>query len=107
MSTVTRLPHPQLAPAVPRTNSKFEMAAQAIVTGPQDITVQATMPIVGTGRGQVAVRIGRLLVYVTDREALESFVSAWREAESLADEAFGPTLPPPVYRPRTSSRRER
>ena len=102
MSTVTRLPQPNLLPARPRTTSGFEVAAQAIVTGPQDTTVQATQPLVGTSHGQIAVRVGRVLVYVVDREALESFASAWREAETLADQAFGPTLPPPTYRPRNS-----
>ena len=36
-----------------------------------------------------------MLVYVSNREALESFLDAWRQAEALADKAFGPELPPP------------
>jgi hypothetical protein len=102
MSTIARLPQAKPLPAAPRTNSNCEIAAQAIVTGPQDTTVQATQPIVGTSQGQIAVRVGRLLIYVTDRQSLESFASAWREAETLAEQAFGPVLPPPAYRPRNS-----
>lgn len=102
MSQLSTLPRRDLPPALPHTTSHFEVAAQAIATGSQDSTVQATQPLLGTARGQIAVRVGRLLVYVTDREALESFVSAWNEAKSLADQAFGPRMPPPVYRPRRS-----
>jgi hypothetical protein len=43
------------------------------------------------------VRVGRLPVYLPDREALESFVDAWRRAEALTDKAFGP-LDPIKYR---------
>src|SRR4051794_15752600 len=68
MSQLRTLPRREVPPAVPRTTSTFELSAQVIATGPQDSTVQATAPLVGTGRGQIAVRIGRLLVYVTDRE---------------------------------------
>ena len=34
------------------------------------------------------------MVYVSDRQALASFLEAWREAEAVADKAFGPELPP-------------
>jgi hypothetical protein len=34
--------------------------------------------------------VGRLLVYLNDRDALDSFLDAWRRAEALADKAFGP-----------------
>ena len=76
---------------------QFRVAAQAIVEGIQDIRVEAATPLAGTGHGQIAVRVGRLLVYVSDREALESFTDAWRRAEALANKAFGP-LDPPEYR---------
>ena len=56
----------------------------------------------GPGDGQIAVRVGRLLVYVNDREALESFLDAWHRAEALADTAVGP-LDPSLYRRRSRS----
>jgi hypothetical protein len=71
---------------------QFRVAAQAMVTGMQDIRVEAATPLAGPGHGQIAVRVGRLLVYVNDREALDSFVDAWRRAEALADKTFGPLL---------------
>ena len=33
-----------------------------------------------------------MLVYVSNREALGSFLDAWGKAAGLADEAFGPVL---------------
>jgi hypothetical protein len=69
---------------------QFRVAAQAMVTGMQDVSVCAATPIAGpANHGQIAVRVGRLLVYVNDREALESFLDAWRRAEALADQTFG------------------
>jgi hypothetical protein len=75
--------------------NRFQVAAQALVAGVQDIHVQAITPLSGPGKGQIGVRVGRLLVYVADKEALQSFLDAWRQAEALADKAFGPELPPP------------
>jgi hypothetical protein len=36
-----------------------------------------------------------LLVYVSNREALGSFLDAWGKAGALADKAFGPEMPLP------------
>lgn len=76
---------------------QFRVAAQAVVEGMQDIRVAAVTPLAGPGHGQIAVRVGRLLVYCNDRESLESFLDAWNRAEALADKAFGP-VDPPQYR---------
>jgi hypothetical protein len=40
------------------------------------------------------------LLYLNDREALDSFVDAWQRAADLGDKAFGVVLPPPAYKPR-------
>jgi hypothetical protein len=71
-------------------DNQFRVAAQAIVEGNQDIRVEAATPLAGPRHGQIAVRVGRLLVYLNDRAASDSFMEAWRTAESLADKAFGP-----------------
>jgi hypothetical protein len=43
----------------------------------QDISVCAATPLAGpTKHGQIAVRVGRLLVYVNDREAWDSSIYA-------------------------------
>lgn len=85
---------------------RCELATQAVMAGNQDIRVLAANGRDnGLGHGHIAVRVGRLLVYVHDREALEAFTDAWAKAADLADAAFGPILPPPAYRPRRLSNR--
>ena len=87
--------------AVPRLAGKigyeyrFDVASQVMVAGSQDVHVQAITPLSGPGKGQIGVRVGRLLVYCANREALQSFLDAWAQAEALADRAFGPEMPPP------------
>src|SRR4051794_27800087 len=76
-----------------------QVAAQANFAGTQDTRVQAATPLAGPGRGYIAVRIGKMLIYVEDRDALDSCVSAWQDAATYADQAFGPVLPPPAYQP--------
>ena len=83
------------------TTTRCRVAAQAVMEGTQDVRVQALTPLAGPGHGQIAVRVGRVLVYVNDREALNSFLDAWQEAADLADKAFGVVLPPPAYQPRS------
>ena len=68
--------------------------------GTQDVRVQALTPLAGPGHGQIAVRVGRVLIYLNDRDALNSWLEAWREASVMADKAFGVVLPPPAYQPR-------
>ena len=74
---------------------RFDVASQVMAAGTQDVFVQAIAPLSGPGKGQIGVRVGRLLVYVANKEALQSFLDAWGQAEALADRAFGPELPPP------------
>jgi hypothetical protein len=88
--------------AVPRLAGKigfdyrFAVASQVLAAGTQDVFVQPIVPLSGPGKGQIGVRVGRLLVYVANREALQSFLDAWAQAEALADKAFGPDMPPPL-----------
>src|SRR5674476_1639587 len=74
---------------------RFDVASQVMAAGPQDIHVQVIVPLSGPGQGQNGVRVGRLLVYVANREALGSFLDAWGKAGALADQAFGPLMPLP------------
>jgi len=80
---------------------RCRVAVQAVLEGMQEVRVQATTASAGPGHGQIAVRVGRLLMYVNDREALDSFLDAWQQAADLADQAFGVVLPPAAYRPRS------
>ena len=71
-----------------------QLAVQAKVRGYQDLRVtgqnaQAT----GTGHGVIAIRVGRVLLYLDDREALFSWVAAIQRAIELQDRAYGPEHP--------------
>lgn len=78
---------------------RCQVATQANLQGTQDTRVQAATPLAGPGHGYITIRIGRVLIYLEDRDALDSVLDAARQAETLADKAFGPVLPPPAYRP--------
>jgi hypothetical protein len=99
---------PRRLVAVPGTGKEKQhdhrcrVAVQAVLEGMQEVRVQAATPLSGPGHGQIAVRVGRLLIYVNDREALESLLDAWQQASNLADKAFGVVLPPAAYKPRTA-----
>jgi hypothetical protein len=74
---------------------RFDVASQVMAAGAQDVHVQVIVPLSGPGQGQIGVRVGRLLVYVANREALGSFLDAWGKAAGLAEKAFGPEMPSP------------
>ncbi|WP_299442282.1 hypothetical protein [uncultured Phycicoccus sp.] len=74
-------------------DNRFDVASQVLAAGTQDVAVRVLPPLSGPQQGQIGVRVGRILIYVANREALESFVAAWSQAERLANEAFGPPLP--------------
>ncbi len=81
------------------------VAAQAVMCGPQDTRVSAmTAEATGRGYGHVCLRVGRVLIYLEDREALRSWRTAVDQAVGLADAAFGQELPPAHYEPRTPPR---
>ena len=96
---------PRRPVAVPGTGKEKQhdhhcrVAVQAVAEGMQEVRVQAATPLAGPGHGQIAVRVGRMLIYVKNREALDSFLDAWQQAADLGDKAFGVVLPP-AYKPR-------
>lgn len=80
---------------------RCRVAVQAVLEGMQEVRVQAATAAAGPGHGQIAIRVGRILIYVNDREALDSFLDAWQQAADLGNNAFGAVLPPAAYRPRS------
>lgn len=80
-------------------DNRFEVASQVLAAGHQDYAVRVLTPLSGPQKGQIGVRVGRILVYVANREALSSFTAAWAEAAVLADQAFGPQMPPHAVGP--------
>jgi len=87
-----------------RPQPRMQVATQAIFAGPQDHRVCAMTPqATGRGYGHIAVRVGRVgrvLVYLEDRQALEAWTTAIGKAADLADAAFGPDLSDGRYQPR-------
>ncbi len=70
---------------------RFDVASRVMAARAQDIHVQLILPWSGPGQGQIGVRVGSLLVYRANRQAL-GILDAWGKAGALADEAFGPDL---------------
>ena len=58
---------------------RFDVASQVMAAGPQDIQVQVIVPLSGPGQGQIGVRVGRLLVYRANRQALGSWMAGARQ----------------------------
>ena len=83
-----------------RPQPRMQVATQAIFAGPQDHRVSAmTAQASGRGYGHIAVRVGRVLLYLEDRQALEAWTTAIAKAANLAAAAFGPDLPASRYQP--------
>jgi len=83
-----------------RPQPRMQVATQAIFAGPQEHRVFAMTPqATGRGYGYIAVRVGRVLVYLEDRDALQAWTTAIGKAADLADQAFGPDLPASRYQP--------
>jgi len=54
-------------------NPRCEIAAQAVMAGPQDYRVHGgNAQATGRGHGVISIRVGRVLIYLEDREALLS-----------------------------------
>ncbi len=85
--------------------ARCSVAAQAVMAGPQTVRVTGTTPHAsGRGYGHLRLRVGRVLIYLEDRDSLLAWREALRQASELADAALGPVLPPARYEPRTPPR---
>jgi hypothetical protein len=83
---------------------KQRIAVQLVLAGLQDCRVLAhSASASGFAHGTIAIRIGRTLLYVEDRDALLSLVAVVQEAVALEDQAFG-RRHPSAYRPRSGAR---
>lgn len=63
------------------------------ISGPQQTSVRVLTPVSGPDGPRIAVRLGGLLLLVSDRPALGSLSDACTAAEALADMAFGSANP--------------
>lgn len=97
MSAATIRAHNQFkAPQDPdHVGYRCQVAAQAKVRGFQELRVAAQSPQAsGNGRGFISVRVGQVLLYLEDRDAMHSWVAAIQRAIELQDNAYGVELPP-------------
>ena len=79
-------------------NPRCEIAAQAVMAVPQDYRVHGgNAQATGRGHGVISIRVGRVLIYLEDREALLSWSRALEQAKALDEGAFGPEMPPVRY----------
>lgn len=77
---------------------RCQIASQAVMAGPQDYRVHAgNAQATGRGYGVISIRVGRVLIYLEDREALLSWTRALEKAKELDEGAFGPEMPELVY----------
>ncbi len=77
----------------PRPGREVEnhLIAQAICRGPLEYHVNAVSGVAArTGQAHVAIRYGRLLIYIEDWAAMEALGYAVRRAEQLGAEVLGP-----------------
>ena len=82
---------------------RCQLAVQAKVRGYQDLRVTGqNAQVTGSGQGLIAIRVGQVLLYLEDRQALFSWVAAIQRAIELQDRAYGPEMPLPAYRSRRS-----
>lgn len=67
------------------------VAAQVTAIGTQDNGVLGlTAEASASRQPYIAVRVGRVLIYVHDYAALHSYRAAWERATELAPSVFGP-----------------
>lgn len=78
-------------PAAEHRLGTCDVIASATLRGDQDRRVQGVTAVASrTGTAHIALRVGRVLVYLEDRDALDALRHAVHSAEGLADEVFGP-----------------
>jgi hypothetical protein len=83
-------PHPWLRAAM-KPDRACTIAIQALCRGPFDWRVQGvTGAAARQGQAHIALRYGRVLLYLEDRAALDALVDAVEAAYELREEIFGP-----------------
>lgn len=86
---MTTAPHRLRAVRAPRDGtSRCTVVCQATLSGAQEVTVRVLTPVSGPGGPQIGVRMGPILILMSDREALESMLQALRQAKQLAHSTF-------------------
>jgi hypothetical protein len=77
---------------------RCQVAAQVVLGGRQDTAVRAYCHKDGWRPAYLSVRVGRFLLNIEDRRALEDLAGVVGHAVTLADRTFGPP-PHPLQQP--------
>lgn len=78
-------------PAYQHRLGSCDVIASARLRGDQETRVQGVTSVASpTGQEHIALRVGRVLLYLEDRDALMALCHAARRAERLADDVYGP-----------------
>jgi hypothetical protein len=78
-------------PAPQHTYGDCQIAVQARLAGDQPVRVQGVTAVAScTGKEHLSVMIGRVLLYLEDRAALDALTDAIQRANALAAGVFGP-----------------
>lgn len=81
-------------PKAPGSNTSVcSIVCQTTISGPQQTSVRVLTPVSGPDGPHIAVRLGGLLLLISDRAALGCLSDACTAAEALADRAFGGASP--------------
>jgi hypothetical protein len=67
-----------------------QIVAQVVLVGPQQLIARVFGRNEGWDRPYISLRIGKLLINIEDAEALSDLTYLVREANLMADRAFGP-----------------
>jgi len=87
---MSRRPNLQLVRERPP-EQKCSIAATVSMAGRQEVQVRGVTAMASPrGFGHVAIRVGRVLLYVEDRDALEALQEAVRRAVEVAEPVFEP-----------------
>lgn len=86
----TAIPRLEAVPPPSTDTDNCAVACKVTLRGRQQTTVRVLAPVTGAGPPLIGVRVGFVLLLVSDRHALRSVVEACRRAAHLADAAFGP-----------------
>lgn len=71
----------------PPRSSACMVVCQASLTGQQEISVRVLMPVSGPPESRIAVRVGAVLLLISDQHALDSLAAAVEEAQRVAGAA--------------------
>lgn len=89
---MTAAPHRLRAVSTSRSSrtGACSVVCQATLEGQQATSVRVLTPVTGPAEARIGIRVGAVLLLISDRQALDSLSRAVEEAEQLAGAALEP-----------------